>query len=816
MKTFFIHFHHMNQLEEQKKIAKDLIDIIRSDIRMPNDSRSIEVVALMFLLVSKNYNQPLYKIAPDQIIHFIEDQIREINPNIWNILEQTLREVNIETLLTFDNYLRNYRIDQTFLSDLFEDILYEQARDYSRVRGEFIQPVEVTKFICKLIESKDTMEVYNPFSGMASYGVKLDNHHHYIGQEISESTWVIGWIRLFLNNSFYLDFENKDSILNWLGKYKQFDLIISTPPFQRINRHFYNFIEEPTIEEFLVKNGIKALKKTGKLVCLLSEGFFFNNNISNHSLRREIVEKGYVDMVISLPSNTMYATTIKTSILVLNRNKETNDIKFVDGSRFFTNHKGKNIFQFENLLREIRNDKSEQIRQVSIAEVRKMDYRLDVPTYFLDDIDVPDGFNKIKLKDILTYNNTRITLVKDENVLSISDLKNNPFDSPINSDLLEANKKNYTNKSVYYSNRDILLISPRFKTLKPTYYKINKSGIYYSSNIAGFYIKAKDIIDINYLIYELNADYVKEQINAFSIGTVMPYMRVNNFLEIEILIPPLDTQLVIVNRAKTTAAEEKLEITGLKNYIEKEKDKYKQVLNIRTHRIRPFLSGLSDNLDLLFEEFQDRGSVSINDEVIPNYNVRDLLSNMKECMSNMKSLIRNLTQELSIGKKEVFDIKEFIDTYSYKKKNQSITYSIKKEFDKESFKIRSNSAMSYNVSFNKGNLSEIIDLIIENAELHGFSNNDKLSNEVILSISYLPDSSFILLSIKNNGLPMAGDFSEEHFFASGIISGATGNTGIGGFRIKDVVDQLGGKIHLFNNPSSEYPVEIQIYLPISL
>lgn len=119
------------------------------------------------------------------------------------------------------------------------------------------------------------------------------------------------------------------------------------------------------------------------------------------------------------------------------------------------------------------------------------------------------------------------------------------------------------------------------------------------------------------------------------------------------------------------------------------------------------------------------------------------------------------------------------------------------------------------ISFNKDNLKEIIDLVIENAERHGFIREQELTNEVVINVAYFPDSEYILLSIKNNGLPMLDDFNEEHFFANGIISGQSGNTGIGGFRIKEIIDKFKGKVHLVNNTQSEYPVEIQLYLPIS-
>lgn len=807
----------IDNLEIQKKIAKDLVDIIRLDKRIFSEDKTIEILAIVFLLLHTDNNKSFfYKNAKENFIQYVEYKIREINPRIWEILGHNFREMNINTLFNIQSYLNSYAlvIEQITLSQIFEDILYEQARDYSNYRGEFIQPVEVTNFIFQLADIGKTAYVYNPFAGMASFGVEIGKKHHYVGQEINETTWAIGWIRLFLNNSYCFDYVQEDSIINW--KHEQFDLIVSTPPFGRIHNNILKSKGINSFEEFLLIEGVRSLKIGGKIICLLSEGFFFSDDKFQKLLRKELLINGYVEMVISLPLNILYNTSIKTSILVLNNNKKSDEISFVNGSFFCANDNGQNRFQYQHLIKEIRENNSKYIRHVPTSEIKSNNYRLDVYGYFKEKITVPNGYVKLRLKDILTYNNQRTSLIDDRFVLSISDLKESPFDSPIAYKYQKVNKKNIVNKSVYYSNQNILLVSPRFKTLKPTFYQTENFPIFYSSNIAGFYLKENVSIDLNYLIYELNADYIKSQVEAFSIGTVMAYMRIKDFLEIELLFPlSLDTQKLIVARAKEVYESNKIKELGLENYIKKENEKFKQILNIKTHRIRPFLSGLADNVDLLIGEFQEKGVVKYDETIVNAYTIKDLLENMKECLIDVKNVFKELTNDLNVGKKEIFDIKDFIEKYSFNHKTQKVPFLIKKEFDNKSFLLKSNERISTNISFNRDNLKEIIDLVVENAERHGFSKKQKSTNEIVIRVAYPPDSGYILLSIKNNGQPMRMDFTEEHFFANGIFSGETGNTGIGGFRIKEIIEKLGGKVHLINNPQSEYPVEIQIYLPIS-
>ena len=802
----------MNELEIHKKIAHDLISIVKLDQKYFSNGNSVEVLSIILLLASKIKTRKLSKeISHKDFLCFAEDEINKINPNIWGILGQIFKDVSTGILNEIQIYLinSNVTIDHFFAALIFEEILYEQALYLPKFRREFVQPIEITDFILQLADTDRSMHVYNPFAGTASYGVEISKRHHYFGQEINKKTWAIGWIRLFLNKSYSFDYTLSDSILDW--KCDRFDLIISTPPFG------LNMSNSSSYEELLLTKGLSSLKTGGRIICLLSENFFFSEVRSQKLLRKHLLSEGYIEMIVSLPSNILLNTSIKTSILILNKNKTSDDITFVNGASFFIKINGRNKLRHNDLLNEIQNNGEKYIRHISLKEIAKNDFRLDASSYFFDKIVTPEGYSKLKLKDILTYNNNRIHLDKDLPVLSISDLKDNPFDSPVIYKSKDISKKSVQMGSVFYSNQDILLISPILKTLKPTYYKTNDSSLLYSSNIAGFYLKDSMDIDLTYFIYELNADYIKKQIEGLSIGTIQTYIRIKDFLNIEILKPhSLDSQKLISTRAKEVFDANKIKEYGLENYIKIETEKFKQILNIKTHRIRPFLSGLSDNIDLLMDEFITNECVKHDDEIIPNYSIKNLLENMKECLSDVKGIFNELTNDLNIGAKEIFDIIDFIKKYAFNHKKQNMYFTIEIGLDNESFLLKKNKKISTKIYFNKDNLKEILDLIIENAEKHGFSEEQKITDKIIITIAYLPDSDYISLSIKNNGLAMQSNFTENDLFTNGVTSGKTGNTGVGGFRIKEIAEKLGGKVHLINNPQSKYPVEIQLYLPIYL
>lgn len=96
---------------------------------------------------------------------------------------------------------------------------------------EEVQPFEITRLISTLVELPKNAKIFNPFAGLASYGVIYDKDMHYLGQEINKNLWILGTLRLMANERLdRSDYVCDDSILNWPEGSQMFDLIVSTPP----------------------------------------------------------------------------------------------------------------------------------------------------------------------------------------------------------------------------------------------------------------------------------------------------------------------------------------------------------------------------------------------------------------------------------------------------------------------------------------------------------------------------------------------------------------------------------------------------------
>ncbi|MBK9300617.1 MAG: N-6 DNA methylase [Bacteroidetes bacterium] len=173
-----------------------------------------------------------------------------------------------------------YQIDKELLSDnfpdIFDTILYRIAQSEGKYGGEFIQPVELTRLMCSLAELPPNSNVYNPFAGLASFGVYLDKTQYYFGQEFNKKTWALGTLRLMahekLERSTYVC---DDSILHWQISREKYDLIIANPPFDSVRQGYEVAPGFRTSIQFLLEKGVESLKADGKLIALLPESFLF-------------------------------------------------------------------------------------------------------------------------------------------------------------------------------------------------------------------------------------------------------------------------------------------------------------------------------------------------------------------------------------------------------------------------------------------------------------------------------------------------------------------------------------------------------------
>jgi type I restriction enzyme M protein len=731
--------------------------------------------------------------------------IESFNSSLLNIRNRGFKEL-IDSLFQIDKVI----LKQNF-SEIFDFTLYRITQSQGRSGGEFIQPIELTRFICALADLPEKSKVFNPFAGLASFGVFLDQSQDYFGQELNQKTWALGALRIMAyqrpGTSHYIC---DDSILHWPKEDEKFDLVVANPPYGMRLSQQYKEVEPGirTVEQFLIEKGMNSLNNKGKLIALLPQGFLFRG-LNEQRLREHLIEEDLIDTIISLPGGLLLNTGIPLIVLVINRDKKLRGtVRFIDAKNFVESkgprEKILNDYRLNSIVHGSRQN-SDEVRIISNNQIREFDYNLNVPRYFQKHIE------GVKLRDIIEHFRGKSNhQIKEGKQIRIRDLKDDKVDFKL--DLSSLEEKEFRIPRLRLIDESCLLLATRWRTLKPTLFKFSKTPIFLYHDILSFKVNEK-IADTAYLINELQADYVLEQLESYRLGGVMPMIRRDDLLKIVIKLPSLKEQ-----RAKVQGI---LELSDKISILQRERNalahgkdvsQFNEFASLKHTLGRPRQNILdwTDNL-IHFLSNKSEGFGALNKSFLDFYET-DILSALKE----IKRDVNFMTDVLEKGENG-FVVEEYenmiislsdINSVINELSNNGFNFKVKKLLLKgEKLKERG-------IQGNRILLKTLIDNLLTNAHKYGFLQKSA-GNEVVFELKEIDD--FLSMEVRNNGTPFPRNFDREKFITKYSTADSKSGSGLGGYDINRIAAEFSNpEWDLLLNEDPIYPVKFKFQFPIKL
>ncbi|WP_282773594.1 N-6 DNA methylase [Phaeodactylibacter xiamenensis] len=689
---------------------------------------------------------------------------------------------------------------------IFDRMIYLISDSLGKMGGEFILPIEISRLVVALADTSVNATVYNPFAGLASFGVLLDKGEDYYGQEVDQNTWAMGLLRLMAHGRLDKNkFVRGDSILDWPGEENQYDLIVANPPFGlRLNRdHKERVLNVRTAEHFLIEKGISSLSKNGKLIAVLPQGFLFRGG-AEQRLRKHLIESDLIETIISLPGGLLSNTGIPLVILVINKSKSAPEsIRFIDAKNFVGSNEAREKILDDHSLSSVvwSNQESEALRVASLDIIRGFDYNLNVPRYFQKE------FEGLLLSEVLeTVKGGRHSLPEKGRYLRIRDLSDDNIDFHIDINQIEQTELKPGVRSI---NESCLLLAIRWKTLKPSYFKYSGVPIFLSNDILAFRVD-ESIVNIAYLINELNADYVQEQLKAYQIGSVATHIRSKDLLQVKIKLPSLGEQFAKVQgieelskKIKRLQAERNALAYGQVGGQFNEFASLKHTLG----RPRQNILDWADNVLHFLKE--KNAVVNVLNKEFADFYGMNMLSALEEIKRDINFISEILEKgenglvlsEYPSGLISLAEINEIVNRVSANGLSFSLTKSLAESERLNDRGIKVNATL----------FKTLIDNILTNADKHGFEKTSP-SNEVVIELTEVDN--FLLFEIKNNGKPFPKNFDKEKFISRYSTANPKKGSGLGGYDIHRIAKY-------FENPDWElifddpiYPVKFKFKLPV--
>ena len=322
------------------------------------------------------------------------------------------------------DFSKNRAEGDDILGDAYEYLMRHFASESGKSKGEFYTPAEVSRVLAKVIgvkkSSKLKQTIYDPTCGSGSLLLKVaeeaETKVNLYGQEKTVVTAALARMNMILHNNPEAVIEKGQSTLsnplhkNEMGNLKTFDFVVANPPFSSKNwtdgfdpaNDIYERFETDKIPP--AKNGdyafllhiIKSLKSKGKGACILPHGVLFRGG-SEATIRRSLIEKGYIKGIIGLPANLFYGTGIPACVIVIDMENaeaikdlpdDERGIFMIDASKGFIKDGNKNRLREQDIhkITDVFNKQTEVAkfsRFVSYKEISdaKNEFNLNIPRY---------------------------------------------------------------------------------------------------------------------------------------------------------------------------------------------------------------------------------------------------------------------------------------------------------------------------------------------------------------------------------------------------------------------------------------------------
>ncbi|MBK9300615.1 MAG: GHKL domain-containing protein [Bacteroidetes bacterium] len=399
----------------------------------------------------------------------------------------------------------------------------------------------------------------------------------------------------------------------------------------------------------------------------------------------------------------------------------------------------------------------------------------------------------------------RENLPETGKLIRIRDLKDDKLDFSL--DLSSVGDSELSRPFIYCISESCLLLAMRLKILKPTLFEFKGESIYKGHDIMSFKVN-ESTTDIAYLINELHADYVQEQLDSMRRGVAMPFIRKEDLLDVVIKFPSLGEQKAKVEGLKQAyiqAKEDKLklekELLGIKD------DTFKEFASIK-HTFRQYLGALKSNVTgtRKFLTKNEGKAISLNDiySVKLNQTLADHLLSMDETIASLSKLLNVDSFNTIDNNVEILNLSELINGAHIRFHTDNIKF----EFKVDEFSFNNGEEdLPPLIEINIEDFLRMFSNIVSNAITHGFKNSD--GNIIRSSISYDDINEKCVLEVSNNGMPMPEKFTFQHLTTRGEKTTDSKGTGIGGADIKDIVIKNKGSFEIIKDATSIFQLLIK-------
>lgn len=316
-----------------------------------------------------------------------------------------------------------------FFSGIFEHLLKGFNNASGGKYAEYYTPRAIAQVMARLLVGDNAdlrgMTCYDPSAGTGTLLMALahqigENRCSIYSQDISEKSSEMLRLNLILNNlssslpnviqgNTLLEPSHKESN----GSLKQFDFIVSNPPFKLDFPEYRDTLATDTtrfwagvpnavkkvdpdkpkmaIYTCFIQHVLNSLKDTGKCAIVVPTGFITAKSGVEKKILERIVNEKWVYGCVSMPSNVFATTGTNVSVLFFDKSRNNEKVILIDASKLGEEYKEGNNqkrrlrdFEIDKIVNTFQNKESIEDFSVAVSydEIKEKGYSLSAGQYF--------------------------------------------------------------------------------------------------------------------------------------------------------------------------------------------------------------------------------------------------------------------------------------------------------------------------------------------------------------------------------------------------------------------------------------------------
>ena len=486
------------------------------------------------------------------IIKYLKSSTNRDKEFITKLFEIVSEYIKMHSISGFLDYLNKLSEDEII------EVICNNYEIYARSKHATSDDIsKLIYLILEKVKGKRVIDLCSYNGNFLSYYAKQQKDYTYTGIEINEINNLIAKVRmealkvkynLITQDIFQYNFEKKH------------DKVFCEYPFQiKLNDIFkkestllgkYNSRISPVW--FFAEKVIEAMKENGKGVILVNS--YILDKDQDIEYRKELIKRGLIEAIISLPGNLLANTAIQTSLIIFSYGNK--NIKIIDATQMYTKNILKNSLKSDEIYQNyVAEEENAYTKMITKSDLEKKNYSFLVERYMSENFDEEEIYSKraklCEVSDIMRsryFSSIELNQKLEEDKVNAKIVNmNNIVDGEINGEMNTINIESDEYKKYELKEKDALISSKGNINRIAIVENIENEHLIPGGNIITLRVK-QDIINPYYLKMFLESKKGVKELNSIRRGGILPSISAMQLKEINIPMISIDKQNELVEK----------------------------------------------------------------------------------------------------------------------------------------------------------------------------------------------------------------------------------------------------------------------------